>query len=142
MSQASRVVLERYAQGFWVDGDSSVPDETHAPNHVYVDPALPDLPTGPEGVRERASIYLTAVPNGRVDLLGLWADGDTAVCRWRFSGTNTGDLMGLPATGRVVSVEGIHLCRVTGGRIVESRVFWDTLSLFQQLGLVPEMASA
>jgi predicted ester cyclase len=142
MSSAGRAVVERYAQEFWIAHDMSVVDETHAPDHVYMDPALPGLPAGPEGVRERGSIYFTAVPDGRVEVLGWMDDGDMVLCRWRFSGTNTGDLMGISPTGRSVSVEGVHLCRVRNGLIAETRVFWDTLALFTQLGLVPEPVAA
>lgn len=142
MSDANRAVVERYAERFWIDHDTSVVDQTHAPDHVYVDPALPNLPPGPEGARERGSVYLTAVPDGRVEVLGWMVDGEMVLCRWRFFGTNTGDLLGIAPTGRAVSVEGVHVCRVRGGRIVETRVFWDTLALFVQLGLVPELMAA
>ncbi len=63
--------------------------------------------------------------------------GRGAVLRWSWRGTHTGDLMGIPATGKRVSTTGIAIFRVEGGRIVENRTEFDALGLLQQLGAVP-----
>jgi predicted ester cyclase len=43
----------------------------------------------------------------------------------------------LPPTGKKVTVRGISICRVAGGKLVEERVEGDWLGLLQQLGAIP-----
>jgi predicted ester cyclase len=52
-------------------------------------------------------------------------------------GTHTGELLGLPATGRRLEVVGVDMVRVRDGRIVEHRGLTDTVGLMRQLGGVP-----
>jgi predicted ester cyclase len=67
------------------------------------------------------------------------AGEDLVITRWTGSGTHTGDLMGIAPTRKKVTVDGIWIHRITGGKIVESWNNWDTLGLLQQLGVVPAM---
>jgi predicted ester cyclase len=48
--------------------------------------------------------------------------------------------MGIPPTGRSVSVSAVHLFRIEGGKIAEQWVVWDTLGFMQQIGVIPEQA--
>jgi predicted ester cyclase len=69
----------------------------------------------------------------------LDAAADTVVTRWTGSGTQTGELLGIAPTDKSVSVDGIWLHRIAGGKIVESWNVWDTLGMLQQLGVVPKL---
>ena len=62
------------------------------------------------------------------------------VTRWVGTGTQNGDLPGIPATGRPVRVPGIWMQRIADGKIVESWQVWDTLLMLQQLGVIPAPA--
>ena len=57
--------------------------------------------------------------------------------RWTGTGTHAGALMGIPATGKRITVAGIDICRVADGRIVEYWQQLDTMSMLQQLGAIP-----
>jgi predicted ester cyclase len=58
-------------------------------------------------------------------------------------GTNTGSLMGMPATGKSIDVLGLHMGRLSDdGRPIEHWVGNDVLLMMQQLGLAPDMAAA
>jgi len=62
------------------------------------------------------------------------------VMRWTFRGTHTGDLvtpMPLPATGKQVTVTGITIVHLAGGKGVEVWSQGDTMSFMQQLGVIP-----
>jgi predicted ester cyclase len=50
--------------------------------------------------------------------------------------------MGIPPTGKQVTVSGITISRLKDGKIVEEWSNWDTLGMLRQLGVVPEMAGA
>ena len=57
--------------------------------------------------------------------------------RWTGSGTHVGEINGIPATGKKISVDAITIHRMEGGKIAESWEVWDTLGFLQQLGAVP-----
>ena len=66
----------------------------------------------------------------------LVAEDDKVVLRWSTTGTHTGSYGSVPPTGRVVTMNGVDVYRLAGGRIVEAWSMWDGLAAYQQLGLV------
>ena len=54
------------------------------------------------------------------------AEEDRVATRWSAAGTHAGDFAGVPATGRLVTVSGIHIHRVRHGRLIEH---WEELNL-------------
>jgi len=63
------------------------------------------------------------------------AEGDRAVCRVVAHGTNTGEFMGAPATGKSAEIAIINIVRIQDGKIAEEWEVFDRLSLMEQLGL-------
>ena len=61
------------------------------------------------------------------------ADKDRVSTRWSATGTHTGWFAGIPATGRDVTISGIDIHRVDGGRLVELWEQIDLASLLAQL---------
>jgi steroid delta-isomerase-like uncharacterized protein len=123
-------------------GDMSAVDETVGENAVGYDPALPEPTVGPDGVKQLVSMYREAFPDIKMEVVDMISDGDKVVARWRATGTNTGELMGAPATGASNTSEGISIDRVEDGKIVESWVHWDNLGMMRNLGLLGEPAGA
>jgi steroid delta-isomerase-like uncharacterized protein len=103
----------------------------------------PGLPPTKEGVRQFFTMYMAAFPDLRFEVEDLLAGGDKVVGRFRASGTNNGDFMGMPATGKHVSVEGIDIIRFEDdGLAHEHWGVFDALGMMQQLGVIPEAAPA
>lgn len=90
---------------------------------------------GPDGYKQLYNAYVTAFPDCQFTIDTLVAEGDTVSLSYTFSGTHTGPLQDVPATGKRVSVQGVSVSRVVGGRSIEERVLWDNHGLMQQLGL-------
>jgi predicted ester cyclase len=65
------------------------------------------------------------------------AEGDKVVTRWSTSAVHTGNLMGIPASGKPGMVSGITISRVAGGRIAEEWTNWDQVGMLQQIGAIP-----
>ena len=65
------------------------------------------------------------------------AEGDKVVSRITYRGTHTGDLMGIPPTGKSVTVPEIIVDQFADGRIVESWRLFDQMAMMQQLGVIP-----
>ena len=64
-------------------------------------------------------------------------EGDTAAARFTITGTDTGGFMGMPPTGKSVTVTGMDFMRFRDGKIVEHWGEMDMLGLLQQLGVIP-----
>ena len=131
-----RVVEEGFSQG-----NVDVFDELVADNFQNHDTsAPPDLPPGREGLKELARFYKSAFPDAEVVVEDQIAEGDRVVTRYSARGTHQGDFAGIPATGRQVTVSGIGIDRIEGGKIVESWNEVNQLGMLQQLGAIPEQA--
>ena len=70
------------------------------------------------------------------------ASGDKVVSRFKWSGTHRGDFLGIPATGRRVTVPGVVIDRLNAGKMADSRILMDTMGMMQQLGVVPGPGNA
>ncbi len=64
-------------------------------------------------------------------------EGDRVLTRFTWTGTHDGAFLGVPPTGRSVSVWGMVIDRLADGRIKETRILMDTLGLMMQLGASP-----
>ncbi len=88
-------------------------------------------------------MMLAAFPDMRMDVEDVIASGDKAVARLRVTGTNKGDFIGMPATGKSASVKLIDITRFGDDGL--AREHWgvvDQLALMQQLGVIPAGAPA
>jgi steroid delta-isomerase-like uncharacterized protein len=113
--------------------DLGVVDEFFAPDFVsHTNP--PGLAEGVEGVRSFFAMFRDAMPDVEVRIDELIVDGDRAAVATTITGTHTGELLGMPATGRRLEVVGVDLIRVRNGKIVEHRGLTDTVGLMRQLG--------
>jgi steroid delta-isomerase-like uncharacterized protein len=64
------------------------------------------------------------------------AEEDKVVTRWSATGTHDGDFVGVPASGRLITVTGIHIHRVRHGRLVEHWEELNMLGVLRQLGVL------
>ena len=139
-ADTNKEIVRRLGVEPW-EGNLGVIDELVAPDYVGHDPAQPEM-HGPEGIKEFITGYLAGFPDGRITIDGQLAEGDMVATRWTGRGTHQGELMGIPPTGKQVTVSGITISRVKNGKVVEEWSNWDTLGMLQQLGVVPAMAGA
>jgi predicted ester cyclase len=69
-------------------------------DHVNHNPATPDQPAGAEGVREVVNMFRSAMPDLKVVVEDMIAEGDKVVVRYTLEGTHEGELFGVAPTGR------------------------------------------
>jgi steroid delta-isomerase-like uncharacterized protein len=96
---------------------------------------MPGIPSGMEGAKAAHRIMLVGFPDYQTVIDDLVAEGDKVAARITMSGTNTGNFMGFPPTGKRVSFTGIYIARIANGKIVEHWGEEDAVSLLQQLGV-------
>ena len=92
-----------------------------------------------EGVKAFFHMYMAAFPDLRMNAEDVLSSGDKVVARTRATGTHQGELMGMPATGRAVDVQLVDIIRFgDDGLAVEHWGVFDTMTMMQQLGAVPD----
>jgi predicted ester cyclase len=94
-------------------------------------------PSAPDGVKQVARIYHTALPDLQVTVDDVFAAGEKVGMRWRSAGTHRGDLAGIPPTNKWMHTSGINIWRVVDGKVVEGWIEWDQFGMMQQRGVIP-----
>jgi steroid delta-isomerase-like uncharacterized protein len=112
-------------------------DELCTTNHVFHNP--PTTPQGREEFKQLLSLYITAFPDARFTVEDQIAEGDRVASRYTFRGTHHGELMGIPPTGKQVTVTGITINRIVNGKSEEGWLNFDAPGMLQQLGVIPAM---
>ena len=123
------------------EGELDLLDLLMSPDAVNHDLEIfgPSAARGPESVRQFVRVFRSAFPDLRITVIDQLGDGDRVATRWKMEGTQKNRLMGIEATNRSISVEGIRIDRIAGGRIAETWNRWDTLELLRQLGAAPAL---
>jgi predicted ester cyclase len=102
-----------------------------------VDHGDPGGTVGRSAMRQHIGAFLSAFPDlhTSLDQVIVDSDGETVGSRTTTTGTHTGELMGIPPTGRQIRVPAVDMARLSGGLIAERWGGLDTFSLLQQLGV-------
>jgi steroid delta-isomerase-like uncharacterized protein len=131
----NKAIIERFEQAF-AENDTGTIDELCSPGLVDHNPVPPNPPTL-DGLKAAIAGYTSAFPDLAISGLQVIGEGDMVATHWTASGTHQGDMPGIPATGKRISVEGMNLYRLVDGRITEVWTQFDGVSMLQQLGVMP-----
>lgn len=82
------------------------------------------------------------VPDATISAQDLFADGDRVAVRFTLTGTHTGELFGVTASGAPIDAEGITILRFADGRCVERWNRLDDVAFLSQIGAMPAAAQA
>ena len=128
--------LDRFVEEVINQGRIEAADELVEENFVELDP-LPGQQQGREGLKDVIRMMRAGFPDIHWVVEETIASGDKVVSRFKWSGTHRGDFLGIPATGKRVTVPGVVIDRLHAGKMADSRILMDTLGLMQQLGVIP-----
>lgn len=134
-TETNTTVASRWYEEVFNAGNLALIDELFAPNFVDHDPSNP-LP-GLEGVRQLVSMYRGAFPDLHLTIEDEITGGDKVVTRFTGRGTHRGPLMGIPPTGKRVTITAIDILRFENGRIAEHWGNQDLLGMMRQIGVIP-----
>jgi predicted ester cyclase len=93
-------------------------------------------------LREWFAPFRAGFPDWRQEIDELVAEGDTVVARCRCRGTNSGEWLGVPATGRSMEVAEVWFFTVVEGRLNRMWSLEDTWSRLLQLGVAAQAIEA
>jgi steroid delta-isomerase-like uncharacterized protein len=118
----------------WYEEVLNGPNLAVADDVVAADLVFNGQPIGREGIKQAAAWVRSIFPDLHVTVDDVVAEGDRVVTRFTARATHRGELMGIPPTGKTVTLRGVHVDRVQDGRIAERWETVDLLALLRELG--------
>lgn len=136
ITQSNEALVRGYIEEVFNNRNLAAIDDFLAPNEV--DHTLPPgMPPDRTGTIQGISMFLKAFPDLRITIDEMIAEGDKVVIRYTSRGTQRGQFLVIPPTGRELAVSSYLTARIADGKIVE---FWgldDQLGMLQQMGVIP-----
>jgi len=136
-NEQNRALVCRFLENVWNEGNWAAIEDGLATNFILHVPSAAGQPPGPAVYQQAVTRFRAAFPNLHTTIEDVMAEGDKVVIRGTDLATHRGEFMGIPATGKQVTVAWIGIYRVTDGKIAEEWGSMDSLGLLQQLGIMP-----
>jgi predicted ester cyclase len=90
-----------------------------------------------ESLAEHIRFFQQVFPGYSLEAHDIIAEGDKVAVRATLHGVHRGEGMGMPPTGKEVTVPLIIIYRIHGGKVVEHWLQADQAGMMQQLGEAP-----
>src|SRR5499426_4796399 len=87
--EQNKAMARRWSEELWGNGNLAVADEIVAPDYVRHDPGDPFPARGPEDVKRVVKMLRAMLPDLRIELEAMVAEGDFVVNRYTATGTDT-----------------------------------------------------
>ena len=135
-AERNKAVVRRFIEEVQNNKNMDLFDELNAEDFVNLS-APPGMPSDRAGGKMYLGGFLAAFPDSQVTVDDMIAEGDRVATKKTFTGTHTGDFMGIPPTGNPVTLQFVDILRLRDGQIIEHWFSMDQLSFMQQLGVIP-----
>jgi len=136
-TEQNKALVRQLVEEIFNRGNMSIVDEVFAPDFVEREELPPRMPRDREGIRQMSAMLRSAFPDFKATIDDIVAEGDKVVIRQTWSGTQKGEWMGMPPTGKSVSFGVIDIIRIADGKFVEHWGQMDSMGMMQQLGAIP-----
>ncbi len=130
-------ILRLYIEQIWNEGDfASIKDYVAPMYEIKSDPGDPweGQIISLDRFQERVLYSRNAFPDLRFEIQEMIEGDEQAVASWIMSGTHTGDLPQLPATGKPFSITGMTLYYFENGKVCGHWQAYDRLGFLMQIG--------
>jgi len=98
----------------------------------------PGVEPGIDGIKQIMNMFYSAFPDLKVTVNQLVAERDLVMGHMTTEGTQTGEFMGIPASGKKISITEMNMVRISNGKAVEHWGLANAMVMMQQLGVIPE----
>lgn len=139
MAEQNTEIVRRFYDEVMSQGRMEVLDDLMVEDFIDHGEALFGSPSGREMLRQSTEAARRIFPDLVVTLHDVIATGDVVGVRGTMRCTQQGEFLGVPATGNELSWSGLAMFRIVGDRIAERWFNSDSLSVVQQLGIVPSL---
>ena len=137
----NKAIVRRMIEEAQAGGNLSVVDELVSADFVDHS-AWPGIPGNREGVKQIFAMFHAALADLEVIIHDQIAEADRVATRKTLRGVHHGDLLGVPPTGSVISIEVFDILRLENGQVTDHWNLVDQHGLLEQLGLLPAPAAA
>lgn len=134
VEEQNKLIVERFYEEVFNQGREEVLDEIISPD--YMDYGHNPPGQGVEGAKQDYRDATAVFSDTHYTIDELIATEDKVIARWTGTYTHSGDFVGIPATGKKVSLTGISIYRLANGKLVETRNAVNWMGLLQQLGAI------
>lgn len=130
----NKQITRAYIKAFG-EGDEAWFRQHIAPDYRRNDPGLPFEVRGPEGVKQLSNGFRAGIPDITLHIEDMIAEGEKVLVRLRAKGTHTGELMGIPPTGKPLDFSVLDFFQFRDGFLVEQWAMIDNLGMLRQIGV-------
>ena len=134
MSDNKATTLRLY-EAVFSKGEFDLIDELLADDFVEHEELPPGVPPGKDAPRAMMTMMRAAFPDFHAAVEELLEDGEKVIVRARFSGTQQGEIMGFPATGKRFDIAVIDIIEFRDGKGVAHWGVMDMAAMMEQLGV-------
>jgi steroid delta-isomerase-like uncharacterized protein len=138
MSEENKALIKRWFEEVWNQGNEKTIDELLVDDiviHGLLDGSGNPV-SGLQGFRDIHTQFRGALPDIKVSVDDVIAEGDKVVARCSVRGTHTGDHFGFAATNAPVQFGGVAIVQIKYGKFVEAWNYFDFLEMRKQLGVL------
>ena len=136
----SEAVVRRFLDEVITQGNAAVMDEVMSQDLAWHGGSFGEI-RGLDSFKGFIGQFLEAFPDLRADVEDVISAGDKVVTRLTVRGTQTGELMGHPASGAEATWTDVNIYRVADGKIAEEWFCGDYLGMMQQIGAIPALTA-
>lgn len=136
-TEQNKALIRQFVEEILNQGNANALDELIAPDFVEHEELPPGIPSGLEGLRLMPAMLHSAFPDFKATIDDIIAEGDKVAVRMTWSGTQQGEWMGIPPTGKSISFAVIDIMLCAGGKLVEHWGLTDSMAMLTQLGVNP-----
>jgi steroid delta-isomerase-like uncharacterized protein len=133
--ERNKALVRRFIDEIFLGGDFDAVDE------ILTDDFTPhtwgSMQEGRDGLKEAITRVSAGLSDETMTIEDMIAEGDRVAVRLTSSATHTGELMGMPPSGKRYEIGEIHIFRVRDGRVSEHWHQADFMGMMKQLGATP-----
>lgn len=129
-------ILRDFMERVWSQGEVDAVDDYLADGYVIRnDPGDPweGRTLDRNGFKDRLVQSRAVAPDQRFTPVEMIAEGDRIAVSWTWRGTHLGDMPGIPATGRTITMTGITIYSFDGDRLSGHWQLADRLGVYRQI---------
>lgn len=136
-SEQNKAIARQLIEEVFNQGNISLIDTLLATDFIEHEELPPGIPSGREGVKLATTMLHSAFPDFKATIEDVIVEGDKVALRLIWRGTQKGEFMGMPPTGKRFAITVFDILRVAEGKIVEHWGLTDNMGMMQQLGAMP-----
>jgi len=108
---------------------------------VYEEVAIGKITRGKEEFKAFINAFFAAFPDTNFELTSNFNSGNWYCAEWIWTATHKGNMAGIPATGKRISIRGVSVGELKEGKIKRNSEYYNLMDFIKQIGIKPGPAS-